>query len=114
MLTLSLEGQPSADVIGGTLAVWLEVICARRVFDEATDAQRFRDAFRILMEMEARWPNPAKFLAALPSNVVAFKKLPRLESEKRRQTGLTALKDIAKRCNFRMPDDEDPEPPRAA
>lgn len=114
LLALSLEGQPAHDTTGKTLAVWLEVICDRRVFDEAKDRPRFRAAFRTLMSRESRWPTPAKFLDALPSNVVPFKKLPRLESEKRRQTGLTALKDIAKRCNFRMTNDEDPEPPRAA
>jgi hypothetical protein len=114
LLTLSLEGQPSADVIGGTLAVWIEVICSRRVFDEATDVQRFRDAFRILMERECRWPNPAKFLEALPTNVVAFQKRPKLEDENRRKAGFQALAEINKKLGIPLPRDDDPTPPRAA
>jgi len=114
LLSLSLEGQPAHDTTGKTVTVWIEVICDRREFDEAKDRPRFRAAFRTLMSRESRWPTPAKFLDALPSNVVPFQKLPKLESEKRRQTGLTALKDIAKRCNFAMPGDDNPEPPRAA
>jgi hypothetical protein len=94
--------------------VWAEAICDRRVFDEAQDRLRFRAAFRTLMQRETRWPSPSKFLDALPSNVVPFQKLPKLESEKRRQTGLTALKDIAKKLGIPAPRDDDPEPPRAA
>lgn len=113
LLSLSLEGQPAHDVAGKTLAVWVEVICTGRVFDEAKDRPRFRAAFRTLMSRETRWPTPSKFLDALPSNVVPFRKLPRLESEKRRRAGLEALKDIAKTCNFPMPNDDDDGPEAA-
>lgn len=114
MLTLGWEGQPSADVIGGTLAVWIESICTRRVFDEGTDIQRFREAFVVLIQREVRWPSPAKFLEALPSNVVAFQKRPKLEDENRRKAGFHALAEINKRLGIPLPRDEDPEPPRAA
>ena len=116
LLSLSLEGQPAHDTTGKTLAVWLEVVCDRRVFDEDKDRPRFRAAFRTLMSRESRWPTPAKFLDALPSNVVPFQKLPRLESEKRRAAGFEALENINKLLRIPQPrrDETDPEPPRAA
>jgi len=97
-----------------TVQVWLKAVCRNRVFDQAKDAPRIREAFAMLAERSQRWPSPADFLGALPSNVVPFQKPPRLESEQRRQSGLRALKDIAAKCNFPMPTDDEPEPPRAA
>lgn len=110
-----MEGQPSADVIGGTLAVWIEAICARRVFDEATDVARFRAAFQMLMERESRWPSPAKFLDALPSNVVSFRQQKRLDSDENRARGLRHIAEVNRILGVRTTrDDGDDEPPRAA
>lgn len=103
MLTLGWEGQPSADVIAGTLVVWMEAICANRVFDEVQDAPRFRQAFITLIQRETRWPSPSKFLEALPSNVVTFQRPSRLESEKRRKAGLENLAEIAKILRIQPP-----------
>ena len=66
LLCLSLEGQPAAEVIPGTLATWREVLTSNRVFDEVRDAPRFRSAFSCLCARIRRWPVPADFLDAMP------------------------------------------------
>ncbi|MDQ7996088.1 MAG: hypothetical protein AAGC76_09565 [Luteibacter sp.] len=113
LLSLSLDGHPAHDTTGKTVLVWAEAICDRRVFDEAADRPRFRAAFRTLMQRETRWPSPAKFLDALPSNVVPFQKLPRLESEKRRVAGLEAIANINKIIGYHPPRDDDNGPSAA-
>lgn len=99
-----------------TVQVWLKAICRRRVFDQALDTPRIREAFAMLAERSRRWPTPAEFLDCLPSNVVPLPKAPRLEREQNRQAGLRHLSDIAGKLGLKRPraDDNDPEPPKAA
>jgi hypothetical protein len=113
LLSLSLDGHPAHDTAGKTVVVWAEAICDRRVFDEVQDRPRFRAAFRTLMQRESRWPSPAKFLDALPSNVVPFQKLPKLEDEKRRRAGLEAIANINKIIGYRAPREDDNGPEAA-
>lgn len=103
LATLGLEGQPAAEVIPMTVQVWLKAICRNRVFDQAQDAPRIREAFAMLAERSQRWPSPADFLASLPSNVVPFQKPSRLESESRRKAGLQALSQINKKLGIPAP-----------
>jgi hypothetical protein len=107
--TLSLDGHPAHDVMGGTLAAWVEAICTGRDFNEQDDAPRFRRAFATLMQRESRWPSPARFLEALPSNVTPFRKPKLLESEKTRKARVASFAEIAKKLNMPRPDDEGPE-----
>lgn len=112
LLTLSLDGHPAHDVMGGTLAAWVEAVCTGRVFSEQDDVPRFRRAFATLMQRESRWPSPAKFLDALPSNVTPFRKPKLLESEKTRSARLASFAEISRRLAIRQQDG--PEPPEAA
>jgi len=115
LLSLSLDGHPAHDTTGKTVLVWAEAICDRRVFDEAQDRPRFRAAFRTLMQRESRWPSPAKFLDALPSNVVSFRQQKRLDSDENRARGLRHIAEVNRILGVRTGrDDGDDEPPRAA
>lgn len=109
---LGLEGAPATEVLPMTVQVWLKAVCRNRVFDQSEDTPRIREAFAMLAERSTRWPTPADFLASLPTNVVPFQRLPKLESEKRREAGLRALGDIAKKLNLKQASGD--EPPEAA
>lgn len=115
LLALHLDGQPAHDTTGKTVVVWAEAICDRRVFDEVADRPRFRAAFRTLMQRESRWPSPAKFLEALPNNVLPFQRQPKLESDDNRRRNLRHIAEINKTLGIPVPCvDDDPTPPRAA
>lgn len=66
LLCLRLEGTPSADMIQGTLAAWLDAITRRKVYEQDRDAPRIRDAFRTLAATRRRWPAPVDLLEAMP------------------------------------------------
>lgn len=66
LLCLGLEGQPAGEVLPGTVAAWLEAITDGRLYDEHTDAERFRTAFRTLARTITRWPQPRHLLEAMP------------------------------------------------
>jgi hypothetical protein len=114
LASLGLEGAPASEVMPVTVHVWFKAICRRRVFDRTADTPRIREAFAMLAERSRRWPTPADFLDALPSNVVPMDKPLRLDREKSRTAGLRALKDIAEKLKIPPPRDDEPEPPRAA
>lgn len=63
---LGLERTPAAEVLPLTAAVWLEAVTAGRVFDEARDVPRFRQAFAALCAGRRSWPAPQDFIEALP------------------------------------------------
>ena len=112
LLTLGLDGHPAADIFNATIAVWVEAICTGRVFNEQDDVPRFRRAFATLMQRESRWPSPAKFLDALPSNVTPLRRPKLLESEKTRNARLASFAEISRALAIRQQDC--PEPPEAA
>lgn len=114
LLTLSLDGHPAHDVMGGTLTVWTEAICGDRVWDEQRDVPRFRRAFRTLMTTCDRWPGPKKFLEAMPSSVVPFRSGPRLEHEGTRKARMLSFAEVRKTLGIPEPGNDEPEPPRAA
>lgn len=99
--------------MGGTLTVWTEAICADRVWSEQHDVPRFRKAFRTLMTTCDRWPSPKKFLDALPSSVVPFRTVPRLEHERTRQARVQSFAEISAKLGIPLPSDDDNGPKAA-
>lgn len=113
LLCLSLEGQPSADVIGGTLLAWHEVITHRRVFEESRDRTRFEDAFRTLAQRCHRWPTPADFLDALP-RLEGEPRVKRIESRAAREAGMRAIADITAMLRLNEPQEQEGDDAAAA
>lgn len=65
---LNLEGCPGADVLEGTIAVWIEDLWARMAPSEpehTKDQPRMEAAFRSLRLSCRRWPVPATFFEHL-------------------------------------------------
>ena len=65
LVALSLEGQPSAEVLPLTADIWLAAL-ERRLRIEEVDAERLRAAFRAFFPVAVRWPAPAQILELLP------------------------------------------------
>lgn len=65
LLTLSLERQPSFELIEGTGATWLEALSAGKLWDRDRDTRRIRNAFSELAIMSSQWPVPRDFMAVL-------------------------------------------------
>lgn len=95
LLCLGLDGQPSVEVIEGTLLAWHEVVSYGRRFERERDEPRIANAFRILAGRCRRWPVPAEFLDALPRIEHPRHATPRLESANARQAGAVAIGKIA-------------------
>ena len=102
LLCLSLEGQPSVEVIAGTALAWNDVVTHRRVFDAERDQPRFADAFRTLAGRCRRWPAPVDFLDALPVPDASPQPV-RLESSASRENGMRHIADIAAKLRI-VPD----------
>lgn len=95
LLCLSLEGQPAAETIPGTAAAWLEVLTNGRVYDEARDAPRIREAFVLLASRCRRWPVPADFLEAMPKiTLPSGLKLAHVASEETRVRNMTKISEL--------------------
>jgi len=99
LVTLSLDRQPAAEVIPGTVMTWLEVITTGREFQPERDRDRFRKAFRTLAGRCTHWPAPREFLDALPSLPGAPKVL-RIDSDDNKRRGMQALTEIAERMGW--------------
>lgn len=63
---LGLDRTPPAELMPGTVMVWMEAITYNRGFHESADRTRFRTAFTRLMDNRTAWPAPVDFLNALP------------------------------------------------
>jgi hypothetical protein len=89
-----LDRQPAAELIPGTLAMWVKVITNRRVrvFEQQRDAPRFQQAFLKLAEGRA-WPVPQDFLDALPAPEKPRAVL-RIDSEAQRERNKARLKQL--------------------
>jgi hypothetical protein len=61
-----LDRTPAAELLAGTAQSWLEIITTGRVWDEARDAHRIREAFVTLGLTRESWPAPKHFIEALP------------------------------------------------
>jgi len=92
--------------------MWCKVITRGRVFDEKTDAPRFREAFVRLGE-RTTWPRPRDFMEAMPSNVKPFKKPLRLDNEGVRKARMQSFADIADHLGIKLPSAR-PAPTEAA
>ncbi len=71
---LSLEREPSVEILPGMVMAWCDTIRSGRSFNE-NDAPRFREAFRVLMKTRSAWPAPAHFLEAMPAPSLAQKRM---------------------------------------
>lgn len=76
LLTLSLEGQPSAEVISGTAIAWETAIWPTKEWIRERDIPRIREAFKTLLQRSQRWPVPGHFIEAIPRWIAPT--LPRL------------------------------------
>lgn len=65
LVALSLEGQPSAEILPLTADIWLAAM-ERRLRIEEVDAARLKAAFRLFFPVAVRWPAPAQILELLP------------------------------------------------
>lgn len=95
LVALRLDQQPPEDTITATLAVWVEAICAGRVWSFERDAVRFRRAFLNLECTRTKWPAPRDFLEALPSRVSRVERSCALTSDTSIRTGKIELAKIA-------------------
>lgn len=97
LTALRLDGHPPADVIEATAKVWVQALWPGRAWDEALDAARIGEAFRLLALHETRWPTPAHFLRVLPARPVQ-RALPEPEpSAEQRAQVRTMLAEFAQR-----------------
>lgn len=95
LMPLSLESTPAAEVMAGTALAWHEVLVHGRVFEQARDLPRFREAFRTLAGRQRRWPAPIDFLEALPRIEAPRTPEPKLDSDASRAVGARHIGDIA-------------------
>lgn len=93
LLCLGLEGQPSADIIGGTLLAWHKAVTHNRMFEQGRDQPRFEEAFTTLAGRVRRWPAPADFLEALP-RIEGPKKPLRLIDDAKREQAMQRIAEI--------------------
>ena len=92
LLCLSLERQPSVEIVSGTAMAWEEAIWPGRAWDEERDTPRIRAAFRGLIRTCLTWPPPAKFFEVFPR----FEEItrPRLTAVATEETRIKHLQDI--------------------
>lgn len=107
LVALSLPGQPAMETIELTAASWLEAV-EGRAFEQSLDAQRFRLAFRSLLQTSDRWPSPRHLLEALPSRQ-ELKKLPRPEpTPEQCAENLRKIREMLKQAFKPQPQTGDP------
>lgn len=94
LLALRLDRHPPEDSVQATLAVWVETVCAGRVWSFERDAARFRKAFLALQRSRTAWPSPRDFLEALPSQPERFERSRALASDASIKAGQAALAAI--------------------
>lgn len=66
LYALSLPRTPSADVLYGTAAVWVDALWPTRAWDETRDTPRLQTSFVRLCSVAEQWPAPAMLLRYLP------------------------------------------------
>ncbi len=99
LVSLSLDSPPSADLAGATLLMWVETITHGRVFDEARDAERFRQAFRTLANRIRRWPAPVDFLEAMP-RIESPQSAKAIEGPQSREVGMRTIAELAEKLKI--------------
>jgi hypothetical protein len=100
LLCLSLEGQPAAEVIQGTVSSWADAIWPGKVWLEDRDTPRIRESFRVLARTCRRWPTPSQFLEAYPRGESPVLKLKKIESDDDRAKASRHISDILKKLNL--------------
>lgn len=84
LMTLSLEGQPAAEIIKGTVQAWCIALWSRKQWVEHLDRDRIAEGFITLMATSKRWPQPADLLVAIKPReepLMLTKKLSKQERE---------------------------------
>lgn len=106
LVCLGLDRQPAGELLQLTAGTWHEVITHNRVFNQAQDQPRFRDAFATLMGECTQWPTPRQFLDCLPAPIQE-KQPPLLTSEESRDRVLGMLDDFKQRMGWDHEDSEE-------
>lgn len=67
LLLLALEGGPALDSIEGVAMAWVDACMVWPIgWEQAADAPRLRQGFRLLAASCRRWPSPVQLREALP------------------------------------------------
>jgi hypothetical protein len=66
LISLRLEGHPAADTVDVVRKVWAQALWPTRAWDEQADTDRIGEAFRRIVQHEARWPAPSTLMRHLP------------------------------------------------
>jgi hypothetical protein len=66
LMSLSLDGQPSANLMPTCAMAWSEALVSGRLLDQALDEPRIDAGFVALTRTALRWPAPAHLLLAMP------------------------------------------------
>lgn len=66
LMCIGMPWAPPPDMMQGTLMAWSAAIRHNRVWDQAMDGPRFREAFLNLMAESTQWPTPKGFIDAMP------------------------------------------------
>ncbi|WP_440221856.1 hypothetical protein ACQQ2N_12235 [Dokdonella sp. MW10] len=93
LLCLGLEGQPSAEVIAGTKAVWYDAVRRAGAWEAESAAPRIEAGFAKLCATARRWPAPADLLAAMPRSKPASTRF--VADDLARELGMVTLSGIA-------------------
>jgi hypothetical protein len=96
LLTLGLDGTPSAEVIPRTADVWHHVMAGSCTVEEV-DSQRVKAAFSGLLKAVEKWPEPKAIWAHMPRRPQQelLPEAPR--SEQDCQTALNSLREMRQR-----------------
>lgn len=66
LVIMRTPGHPPADQVQNVARVWSGALAKTRIWDEAQDVPRIREAFRQLVLCAKRWPTVSEFLDVLP------------------------------------------------
>jgi hypothetical protein len=101
LLVLRLEGTPPADAIDGVVLAWCDALLVRGRWEEAPDAPRIRQAFRLLAAHATRWPAPANLWEHIPPRPEPKQLPPPEMTEEQRAKVKAMLAELADK--MRMP-----------
>jgi len=93
LVALSLDGQPSAEVLPLTADIWLAAM-EKRLCIESVDAVRLKAAFRKFFPVAMRWPTPAQILELLPARPERLKLPEPVLSAEERAANVTKVKGM--------------------
>jgi hypothetical protein len=102
LLVLRLEGTPPADAIDGVVLAWCDALLVSGVnWDDALDAPRIRQAFRLLAAHATRWPAPVQLRDHLPARPERMKLPPPPMTAEQKQRARAMLADIVRKMGVK-------------